>query len=235
MLTIYDLTCEGLRDPRGIGARARLSWRLGSDEPDTRQTAYRVVVVSLDTGDVVCDSGPKASGRTCCHLDCAGLRAGGVCTWFVTAWDNHGNEVCSMPAAFVRAEADETPTSDLGEQRREFVHTSDARLNAALEAGGGAELRRRIWRDVLGLSCGACRSPQGDVTVLVRPGALRSPLDGGYLSFVCGSVLLPRGLLVLRLEREGGARGVLALPPGVSARVSRDGSPLLLEPGRHEL
>lgn len=97
-LSISSVTCEHLKDPRGIDVpNPRLSWVLSSPVRGQSQTAYQILVASdpgrlaADEGDLW-NSGTVASGSSVL-VPYAGvpLRSGQVCYWKVRAWDRDGH------------------------------------------------------------------------------------------------------------------------------------------------
>ena len=95
--TVGDLSCEYLRNPRGIDALApRLSWAMASDTRGDGQSAYQVVVASSperlahNEGDLW-DSG-KILSSTSIHVPYAGrpLETLQDCFWKVRLWDIQG-------------------------------------------------------------------------------------------------------------------------------------------------
>ena len=106
-LTLYDLRCESIRQPLGIQSQApRLSWKLHSDSPAVRQTAYHIQVASsaallaAQQADLW-DSGKVESEQS--HLvpyQGSSLKARSLCYWQVTVWDNHGQSATSPTASW---------------------------------------------------------------------------------------------------------------------------------------
>ncbi len=96
-LVAYDLRCDTTENPLGIdSALPRLSWKLRSEEPDQRQTAWQVLaasapeVLAQDRGDLW-DSG-RQTGNEQLNLSYAGraLRSSERVFWKVRAWDREG-------------------------------------------------------------------------------------------------------------------------------------------------
>lgn len=96
-LTPTDPRCEYRVDPLGIGTAApRLTWRLASDTPGARQSAYQILVATTlellarDEGDLW-DSGKVESAETAL-IPYAGapLAARARCHWKVRVWDGDG-------------------------------------------------------------------------------------------------------------------------------------------------
>jgi alpha-L-rhamnosidase len=104
-LSVTNLRCEYLVDPRGIDERRpRLSWTIQSDRRGARQTAYRLRVARSPEKLVAgaadfWDSGRVESNQTT-HVVYAGkpLRSRDVCHWDVEVWDEAGNSTKSEPA-----------------------------------------------------------------------------------------------------------------------------------------
>jgi alpha-L-rhamnosidase len=89
MLHCTNLTTEYQRDPIGLDVpNPRFSWQLESNDNNTIQTAYHIVVETA--GGVVWDSG-KIEGSRSVHVEYAGapLKASTSYSATVTAWDNH--------------------------------------------------------------------------------------------------------------------------------------------------
>ncbi|MHB8635163.1 MAG: alpha-L-rhamnosidase [Fimbriimonadaceae bacterium] len=102
MPAIIDLRCEYLTEPLGLDEpHPRLSWRLASDEPGARQTAYRVIA-GLEPGESnLWDSG-RVEDRARPCVEYAGKPVSSVTRvwWQVTVWDQAGRELISAPASW---------------------------------------------------------------------------------------------------------------------------------------
>jgi alpha-L-rhamnosidase len=98
MLTLRDLTIEYRTDPLGFDdVQPRFSWKLESDNADTRQAAYRL---SVANGEVMWDTGRVESDQsTLVEYMGALFDTRTAYTWNVTVWDNHG-ESASASAGF---------------------------------------------------------------------------------------------------------------------------------------
>ncbi|HEX3919033.1 MAG TPA: family 78 glycoside hydrolase catalytic domain [Caulobacteraceae bacterium] len=95
MLRPCDLKTENLTAPLGLETQApRFSWRLESDAPGARQSAYRVRV------DGLWDSGKVASDQ-CFDVAYAGppLASRQRCAWTVEVWDERGDPGAPSPTA----------------------------------------------------------------------------------------------------------------------------------------
>ncbi|MDO4537620.1 MAG: alpha-L-rhamnosidase C-terminal domain-containing protein [Coriobacteriales bacterium] len=222
MFTVYDLRCDGLRDPKGISGRPTLSWRVGSDRTRARQTWWRVLVTSAETGRCLWDSGVVATDDCAVTYAGAPLEPGEVCVWCVEAGADKSEQATSVPAAFFCAETGSVPTSEAGPACESILWTSSERLNEELgrEAEGATlpKASERLWHEVLGV-----RASEHDANSFV----ITPQLERG-LAFVQGSRLEPRGLLVVRWERESGTSDASApalvrlevtLAPGMSATL----------------
>ncbi len=224
MLTVFDLLCNGLRDPHGVTGDVRLSWRLGSTKNGANQASYRVVVVSLASGDVAWDSG-NVAGDACevCYCGPAG-NAGEAFSWFVTVFDDVGQRTQSIPSAFVwGCEADE-PRSEMGLQRLGCIWTSDEQETARFEYLDACDLHSELWTDLLGVSCAGLHARYVRV----------EPRFASHLRFAQGSVLLDRGLMVVRWERnESRLRLEVSLPPGVEGEMRVGSRRQTVMSGRH--
>ena len=106
-LSITNLSCEKLMNPRGIDIRApRLSWQLHSEERGLRQLAYQIIVASTpeklakSEGDLW-NSG-KINSDQSLYVPYAGapLKSRQECYWKVKVWTNKGKEDWSTPAQF---------------------------------------------------------------------------------------------------------------------------------------
>lgn len=207
MLTVFDSLCNDLREPQGVWGRVRLSWRLGSDRVDAFQKTYRVVVVSLSSGEVVWDTGKVASSANAVAFDGKPGGAGDIYSWFVTVTDDAGNKAYGVPSAFVWGSPGDVLTSEYGPQRKGFVWSSDEQFNEELEEQDEADLTDPLWADDLGVVV------EGDF-VRVCP---RVP---PRFEFLQGSVLISRGLMIVRCERvKTGVRLAASLPPGMTGEL----------------
>jgi alpha-L-rhamnosidase len=107
-VSVGNLTCEYLTDPRGIDAiNPQLSWQLESDQRGQKQTVYRLLVASSskklakDDGDLW-DSGKITSDQSQ-HIEYKGksIRSRAVCFWKVMIWDKDGKpSAWSEPASW---------------------------------------------------------------------------------------------------------------------------------------
>jgi alpha-L-rhamnosidase len=97
-LQITSLTCEYLENPLGIDViQPRLSWKLESDEKNTTQFAYRILVASSpdllkkDKGDLW-DTGRIKSNQST-HINYKGksLISRQRCYWKTMVWDENSN------------------------------------------------------------------------------------------------------------------------------------------------
>ncbi len=105
-MRVCSLKTEQLDEPLGLElARPRLSWRLESDRPGARQSAYRVRVASSPEalaagGADLWDSGTVASDA-CFDIAYAGAPLGSRqrCWWTVEVWDEAGAPAEPAPVA----------------------------------------------------------------------------------------------------------------------------------------
>jgi alpha-L-rhamnosidase len=105
-VSVSQLTCENLNNPRGIDiTEPRLSWILSSDEGNQKQTAYQILVASTaknlagDKGDLW-DSGKILSNQSI-QISYAGKAtpSRAQCFWKVRVWDKNGKaSAWSKPA-----------------------------------------------------------------------------------------------------------------------------------------
>ena len=106
MLRVCSLKTELLDEPLGIElARPRLSWRLESDRPGARQSAYRVRVASSPEalaagGADLWDSGQVVSDA-CFDIAYAGAppESRRRCWWTAEVWDETGAQAEPAPLA----------------------------------------------------------------------------------------------------------------------------------------
>jgi len=106
---IYDLRCEGLKNPSGIDVlRPHLSWKINSQERNQIQTAYQILVASSEQnleankGDLW-DS-EKVTGSESVGIAYSGqpLNSGKDCYWKVRIWDKHdAASAWSQPARWM--------------------------------------------------------------------------------------------------------------------------------------
>jgi alpha-L-rhamnosidase len=114
-LSVNDLKCEYKTNPIGIDViKPRLSWKIGSSERGTVQTAYRIRVVDRleDLGkrkQLLWTSGKVKSDQSV-HVvyDGPPLAARQRVWWQVRVWDNHGgmsewSEPASWEMGFLKA------------------------------------------------------------------------------------------------------------------------------------
>ena len=94
---VYDLQCENLTDPSGIGTvNPRLSWKTGSEMDGTLQTAYQLLVASdsvlLDEkkADLWNPGKVSSSGSILVPYLGRNLKSGSVAYWKVRMWDERG-------------------------------------------------------------------------------------------------------------------------------------------------
>ncbi|TAN17596.1 MAG: alpha-L-rhamnosidase [Chitinophagaceae bacterium] len=104
----YDLRCQSLKDPIGIGeAFPGFSWKLSSSEKSVIQTAYQVVVASsierLDHDPDLWNSGKIFSNKsTFIHYAGKALQSAAKYYWKVKVWTNkQGKDSWSEPAYFI--------------------------------------------------------------------------------------------------------------------------------------
>ena len=101
-LTAVRPRCEYLTNPLGIDTRQpRLTWQVQSNEPEQKQTAYRILVASTEEQLArneanLWNSGKIQSSETA-HVSYAGtpLKSGQRCFWKVQIWDQN-----DRPSAF---------------------------------------------------------------------------------------------------------------------------------------
>lgn len=98
-LTADQLSCEYLTNPLGIDvSQPRLSWQLQSDQPDTMQAAYHLLVASTralldaDTGDLWDSGRVESDASVLVAYGGAALLSRQEVFWKVRVWDNYGRE-----------------------------------------------------------------------------------------------------------------------------------------------
>ncbi|MCX7887746.1 MAG: alpha-L-rhamnosidase N-terminal domain-containing protein, partial [Verrucomicrobiae bacterium] len=134
-LSPQHLRCEYRVNPLGIDQRKpRLSWTLASDQPNQKQTAYRILVTS--DGKTLWDSGKVTSDETVAVVyDGPPLRSGQRCDWKVKVWDKNGNESdWSQPAFWTMGllEPSDWKTEWIGfDKARQNIELPDADLTPA--------------------------------------------------------------------------------------------------------
>lgn len=104
MLKITHITCEHQRLPRAIETQyPRFSWELESDEANTVQTAYRILVWTSEQA-LVWDSG-RMEGNKTYEIAYEGNSLGSAkrYTYQIQTWDNHSNTVTSEIQRFETA------------------------------------------------------------------------------------------------------------------------------------
>ena len=88
-MKLTHLRTSHRKNPVGIDQRPWFSWHMESEENNTEQTAYRIVV---HAGTMcIWDSGIVQSAKQSFILYEGELHSRVRCSWSVTAWDNHGN------------------------------------------------------------------------------------------------------------------------------------------------
>src|SRR5579863_7189196 len=138
IMRVVGLKTEQLDSPLGLEAqRPRLSWRLESDRPGARQSAYRVRVAdspeALAAGGAHWDSGKVASDR-CFDVAYDGppLVSRQRCWWSVDVWDETGAPVdAPAPAVWEMGliSPDDWTARWLAVESEEDLADREARLN----------------------------------------------------------------------------------------------------------
>jgi alpha-L-rhamnosidase len=106
--TLYDLTCENLTNPDGIGTQEPgLSWKIASGSNGTRQKAYQILAASdirlLNEKDADLWNTGKVMSISQILVPWSGkqLSSRSSCVWKVRIWDEHnGISDWSAPATF---------------------------------------------------------------------------------------------------------------------------------------
>jgi len=120
---VYDLACEQECNPVGIDCtQPCFSWRLQSDERETTQTAYQLIVATsegkLTEGAADVWNSGKVTSAQSVLVPFGGNALASATTyyWRIRSWDNHGNvSVWSQTATFTTALL--TPLTDWGKSR----------------------------------------------------------------------------------------------------------------------
>ncbi len=96
MLKITHVTCEHQSCPLAVETQhLRFAWEPGSDEANTVQTAYRILVWGPED-NLVWDSGRTESNQTYeITYEGSALESAKRYTYQVQVWDNHGNTAAS--------------------------------------------------------------------------------------------------------------------------------------------
>ena len=103
MLKLFDLKTNHRTAPLGIDGVPYFGWKYRSDRKNVTQQAYRLTVESMQTGEVVWDSGIRQSSRNCfVEYEGAPLQSCTVYRWTVCALDNYG-ETATEGAEFETA------------------------------------------------------------------------------------------------------------------------------------
>ena len=102
---LQKLRCEMLTNPYGIGTtKPRLSWQINSDQRNTLQTAYQIIVASspekLAAGQGDLWDSQKVASDASIMVNYAGkaLTSRVACYWKVRVWTNKGPSQWSEPA-----------------------------------------------------------------------------------------------------------------------------------------
>ena len=106
--TIYDLRCENLAEPLGIGTTTpALSWKVKSEENGISQAAYQLLVATdsslLNEKDADLWNSGRVSSSTGILAGYKGstLKSRSLCSWKVRIWDQKGRlSAWSVPATF---------------------------------------------------------------------------------------------------------------------------------------
>lgn len=141
MYHIDDLTCNGLRRPKGIDEKSPLfSWKLSSDRNNTFQIAYRIVVKS--SGALAWDSGKVPENRNI-EISYQGesLRSGVYYQWQVESWNNHGETAKSAESFFL------TGIMDPALWQAEWIETGMAKKPLTDLTDAGAILAGKVSSD----------------------------------------------------------------------------------------
>ena len=102
-LKVEELTCEMKQNPLAVETeRPRLGWKLTSELPGDRQTAYRVTVFS-ESGECWNSGKVKSDQSQLVLYKGKSLQKGKAYSWKVSVWDKNGKEWKSEAASFETA------------------------------------------------------------------------------------------------------------------------------------
>ncbi len=211
----------------GVTGTPTLSWRVGSDRDGACQATCRVRVTSMADGTTCWDSGTIRTGNNEVRYAGTNPGAGVPCVWFVTLTDDQGELAYSAPASFTWGEPGDVARSPLHPPCEGCLWASGF-PEGVVPPDGVVLADDPRWKTLLGLA-----GVVGDRMRIALP-----TWDAGVedVCFVQGSMLLSRGLLVLRWERAASQWCLLVtVPVGMTAEVELASGVRVLGSGRHVL
>src|SRR5882757_6330943 len=96
-LRVNTLCCDYRTNPAGVEARPRLSWQLQSDQRNTLQTAYRILVadnpatLAHNEGNIWDSKNTATDSSIQIAYNGPALQPAATYYWKVMVWDNHRN------------------------------------------------------------------------------------------------------------------------------------------------
>jgi hypothetical protein len=189
------------------------------------QTSFRLRVTSMESGDMVWDSGWVESSDNEVVFYGDALAPGELAVWFVEAKDTLGVKVTSVPACFQKGSLGGTEVVD------EFCNAVFTSSEPAFDYEYADPdlsflVQDATWTMVLGLDIDA----DDGRLVHIEPHLPEA------LSFAQGSILVSRGLVVERLSRyEDQVMLELTIAPGMRAEVVYGDVRRLVDSGHHIL
>ena len=127
-VSLVDLKCEYAKEPLGIDAESpRLSWKICSDQNNTRQTSYRIIAISNDA--LLWDSGVVNSAEQCVRYAGKALKSRQRIDWTLTVSleSDEGSHVVSASSFFEMGLLDEADWSAKWIQAEpEHAHDAEA-------------------------------------------------------------------------------------------------------------
>ncbi|MBS1232195.1 MAG: hypothetical protein H6R35_1033, partial [Bacteroidetes bacterium] len=95
-LTVYDLRCESLTEPLGIGTNApRLNWKIKSLTDNTRQKAYQILAATsielLDEDKADLWNSGRVESPSGIYVPYLGkeLTSRSICYWKIRVWNEN--------------------------------------------------------------------------------------------------------------------------------------------------
>ncbi|MDO4797113.1 MAG: alpha-L-rhamnosidase C-terminal domain-containing protein [Coriobacteriales bacterium] len=227
LLSVYHLTCAGLREPMGITRPPMLSWRVGSGRDGAAQATCRVVVTSMADGSTCWDSGVLRTQANEVRYAGRVPAPGTACVWFVTITSEQGERACSVPASFVWGERGDVVRGTLRPYCEGCIWASDG-MSCAVPRDGVVRADDPLWEELVGVA-----HVEHDSVRITLPAWV---LGAEQPCFVQGSMLASRGLLVVRWERRADKCLLqITVPPGMTATVELGAQTRSLHAGRHAL
>ena len=99
-VSVVNLRVENLDKPLGIDtAEPRFSWKITSNKPNVRQTAYHIIV-SDDKGEIWNTGKVESDQQLWIHYTGKQLQSNTACTWKVKVWTTQGESDWSSDECF---------------------------------------------------------------------------------------------------------------------------------------